>query len=338
MAKDYNVAVVGATGLVGQEFLKLVLERGFPIRELRLLASNRSAGRRVTVGEWQLEVEETNSKSFAGVDIAFFSATTEVSKRIIPAAVKAGAVVIDDSSAWRMEPDVPLVVPEVNAEDLEGHKGTISIPNCPTAPLVHTLWPLHTANPIKRIIVDTYQSVSGHGAKAVQELTAQTRAVLDGDSTTAHVFPHQIAFSLLPHVDVFLGSGYTKEEWKIINETKKIMHEPDLAISATCVRVPVYVGHCEAVHVEFSHPITPEDVQTILRDTPGVTIQDEPSVNLYPTPRGVVGKDDTFVGRIRQDASHPMGIALWIASDNLRKGAALNAIQIAEELVARRLI
>ena len=338
MAKDYNVAVVGATGLVGQEFLKLVLERGFPIRELRLLASNRSAGRRVTVGEWQLEVEETNSKSFAGVDIAFFSATTEVSKRIIPAAVKAGAVVIDDSSAWRMEPDVPLVVPEVNAEDLEGHKGTISIPNGPTTPLVHTLWPLHTANPIKRIIVDTYQSVSGHGAKAVQELTAQTRAVLDGDSTTAHVFPHQIAFSLLPHVDVFLGSGYTKEEWKIINETKKIMHEPDLAISATCVRVPVYVGHCEAVHVEFSHPITPEDVQTILRDTPGVTIQDEPSVNLYPTPRGVGGRHDTVVGHIRQDASHPVGMALLIESDIHRKDAALNAIQIAEELVARRLI
>ncbi len=338
MTKDYNVAVVGATGLVGQEFLNLVLERGFPIKELRLLASNRSAGRHVTVGEWELEVEETNSKSFAGVDIAFFSATTEVSKQIIPAAVKAGAIVIDDSAAWRMEPDVPLVVPEVNADDLEGHKGIISIPNCPTTPLVHTLWPLHITNPIKRIIVDTYQSVSGHGAKAVQELTDQTRAVLDGNSATAHVFPHQIAFSLLPHVDVFLGSGYTKEEWKIINETKKIMHEPDLAVSATCVRVPVYVGHCEAVHVEFTRPITPEEVNTILRDTSGVTIQDESSVNLYPTPRGVVGKDDTFVGRIRQDASHPMGIALWIASDNLRKGAALNAIQIAEELIARRLI
>ena len=338
MAKEYNVAVVGATGLVGQEFLNLVLERGFPIKELRLLASNRSAGRRVTVGEWDLEVEETNSKSFAGVDIAFFSATAEVSKRIVPAAVKAGAIVIDDSAAWRMEPDVPLVVPEVNADDLEGHKGIISIPNCPTTPLVHTLWPPHTAHPIKRVIVDTYQSVSGHGAKAVQELTDQTRAVLDGNSATAHVFPHQIAFNLLPHVDVFLGSGYTKEEWKIINETKKIMHEPDLAVSATCVRVPVYVGHCEAVHAEFTRPITPEEVNTILRDTPGVTIQDESSVNLYPTPRGVVGKDDTFVGRIRQDASHPMGIAMWIASDNLRKGAALNAIQIAEELIARRLI
>ncbi len=338
MAKEYNVAVVGATGLVGQEFLKIALERGFPMKELRLLASNRSAGRRITVGEWELEVEETNSKSFNGVDIAFFSATTEVSQRMVPAAVKAGAVVIDDSSAWRMEADVPLVVPEVNAADLESHKGIISIPNCPTTPLVQTLWPIHIVNPIKRIIVDTYQSVSGHGAQAVQELTSQSRDVLDGNSTTAHVFPHQIAFSLLPHVDVFLGSGYTKEEWKIINETKKIMHEPELAVSATCVRVPVYIGHSEAVHVEFSRPITPEEVNTILRDAPGMTVQDEPSVNLYPTPRSVAGKDDTFVGRIRQDASHPLGIAMWIVSDNLRKGAALNAIQIAEELVTRRLI
>ncbi len=338
MSKAYNVAVVGATGLVGQEFLKITLQRGFPVKGLRLLASNRSAGRRLTFGEWELEVEETNSKSFAGVDIAFFSATTEVSKSMIPAAVKAGAIVIDDSSAWRMEPDVPLVVPEVNAADLEGHKGIISIPNCPTTPLVQVLWPIHCLNPVTRIIVDTYQSVSGLGAQAVQELTDQTRAVLDGNSATAHVFPHQIAFSLLPHVDVFLGSGYTKEEWKIINETRKIMHEPELAVSATCVRVPVYVGHSEAVHVEFVRPITPEEVNTILRDAPGVTVQDEPSVNLYPTPWTVAGKDDTFVGRIRQDVSHPTGIAMWIVSDNLRKGAALNAIQIAEELIARSLI
>ncbi len=338
MSSQYNVAVVGATGLVGQEVLKIAMQRNFPIKSLRLLASSRSAGRRLTVGEWELEVEETTTKSFAGVDIAFFSATTEVSKQIIPAAVKAGAVVIDDSAAWRMEPDVPLVVPEVNADDLKGHKGITAIPNCPTTPLVQALWPLHTVNPIKRVIVDTYQSVSGAGAQALQELTDQTRAVLDGNSTSAHVFPHQIAFNLLPHVDVFLGSGYTKEEWKIINETKKIMHEPDLAISATAVRVPVYVGHSEAVHVEFSRPIAAEEVQTILRDAPGVTVQDEPSVNFYPTPCAAAGKDDTFVGRIRQDASHPLGIAFWLVSDNLRKGAALNAIQIAEELVARNLV
>jgi aspartate-semialdehyde dehydrogenase len=338
MANLYNVAVVGATGLVGQEFLRIAVQRDLPMKSLRLLASSRSAGRHVTVGEWELEVEETTSKSFAGVDIAFFSATTEVSKELIPAAVKAGAVVIDDSSAWRMEPDVPLVVPEVNAADLDGHKGITAIPNCPTTPLVLILWAIHRINPVKRVIVDTYQSVSGVGAQAVEELTVQARSVLDGNNATAHIFPHQIAFNLLPHVDVFLGSGYTKEEWKIINETKKIMHEPELAISATCVRVPVYVGHSEAVHVEFSHPITPEEVNTILREAPGVTVQDEPSVNLYPTPLVVAGKDDTFVGRIRQDVSHPSGIAMWIVSDNLRKGAALNAIQIAEELIARRLI
>jgi aspartate-semialdehyde dehydrogenase len=272
------------------------------------------------------------------VDIAFFSATTEVSQQLIPAAVKAGAVVIDDSAAWRMEPDVPLVVPEVNADDLDGHKGITAIPNCPTTPLVVTLWPIHRINPVKRIIVDTYQSVSGHGGQAVQELSVQARAVLDGNSASAHVFPHQIAFNLLPQVGVFLGSGYTKEEWKVINETKKIMHEPEMAVSATCVRVPVYICHSEAVHVEFSHPITPDEVNDILREAPGVTVQDEPSVNLYPTPLVVAGKDDTFVGRIRQDASHPCGIAMWIVSDNLRKGAALNAIQIAEELDARHLI
>jgi aspartate-semialdehyde dehydrogenase len=338
VSKRYNVAVVGATGIVGQEFLKIALQRGFPIKGLRLLASHRSAGRKMTVGELEVEVEEATNKSFSGVDIAFFSATTEVSKQMIPAAVKAGAVAIDDSAAWRMEEDVPLVVPEVNADDLEGHKGIIAIPNCPTTPLVQTLWPIHITNAVTRIIVATYQSVSGHGAQAVQELTDQTRAVLDGNSAKAHVFPHQIAFNLLPHVDVFLGSGYTKEEWKIINETRKIMHEPELAVSATCIRVPVYVGHSEAVHVDFARSITPEEVQSILHDAPGVTVQDEPSVSLYPTPWTVAGKDDTYVGRIRQDVSSPNGIAMWIVSDNLRKGAALNAIQIAEEMISRRLL
>ncbi len=338
MSKLYNVAVVGATGLVGQEFLKIAVQRSFPIKGLRLLASPRSVGRKITVGEWEMEVEEATTKSFRGVDLTFFSATTEVSRTLVPYAVKAGAVVIDDSSAWRMEPDVPLVVPEVNANDLQGHKGIISIPNCPTTPLCQTLWPVHKVNRIDRIIVDTYQSVSGTGAAAVQELTDQTRQVLDGNTTQAHVYPHQIAFNLLPQVDVFLGSGYTKEEWKIINETRKIMHEPDLAISATCVRVPVYVGHSEAVHVQFSRPITPEDFYDIVHEAPGITVQDEPSVNMYPTPWSVAGKDDTHIGRIRQDVSHPNGIAFWLVSDNLRKGAALNAIQIAEELIERNLI
>jgi aspartate-semialdehyde dehydrogenase len=338
MSKLYNVAVVGATGAVGQEFLKIAAQRRFPIKGLRLLASHRSAGKKLRFGEWELEVEEATSKSFQGMDIAFFSATTEVSKTLVPAAVKAGAVAIDDSSAWRMEPDVPLVVPEVNADDLKWHRGIIAIPNCPTTPLCQVLWPVHKINPVIRIIVDTYQSVSGTGAAAVQELTEQTRQVLEGNPTRPHVYPHQIAFNLLPQVDVFLGSGYTKEEWKIINETRKIMHEPELAISATCVRVPVYVGHSEAVHVEFSRSITPEAFYEIVREAPGVAVQDEPSVSLYPTPWSAAGKDDTYVGRIRQDASNPNGIAFWLVSDNLRKGAALNAIQIAEELIARGLL
>jgi aspartate-semialdehyde dehydrogenase len=335
----YNVAVVGATGLVGQEFLKIAAQRRFPIKGLRLLASHRSAGRKLTVGEWSAEVEEATSKSFQGCDLAFFSATTEVSRELIPHAVKAGAVCIDDSSAWRMEETVPLVVPEVNAGDLKSHKGIISIPNCPTTPLCQTLWPVHKVNPLKRIIVDTYQSVSGTGGAAVEELTEQTRQVMAGNSAKAHVYPHQIAFNLLPQVDVFLGSGYTKEEWKIINETRKIMHEPELAISATCVRVPVYTGHSEAVHAEFTKGITPEQFTEIVHDAPGITVQDEPSVNMYPTPWSVAGRDDTYVGRIRQDASlGNMGIAFWLVSDNLRKGAALNAIQIAEELIARGLV
>ena len=338
MSRLYNVAVVGATGLVGQEFLKIAVQRQFPIKGLRLLASHRSAGRKITVGEWDCEVEEATTKSFLGCDVVFFSATTEVSRDLIPSAVKAGAVAIDDSAAWRMEPDVPLVVPEVNADDLKWHRGIVSIPNCPTTPLCQTLWPVHRVNRIARIVVDTYQSVSGTGAAAVQELTDQTRQVLEGNPTRSHVYPHQIAFNLLPQVDVFLGSGYTKEEWKIINETRKILHEPELPISATCVRVPVYVGHSEAVHVEFTRAISPEDFYNIVREAPGITVQDEPSVNVYPTPWSVAGKDDTYIGRIRADVSHPYGIAFWLVSDNLRKGAALNAIQIAEELVQRELV
>ncbi len=339
MAKSLNVAVVGATGLVGQEFLKIAIQRKFPVKGMRLLASHRSAGKKIAFGEFgEITVEEATPQSFKGVDLAFFSASTEVSKSLIPPAVKSGAICIDDSAAWRMEPDVPLVVPEVNAGDLKDHKGIISIPNCPTTPLCQVLWPVHKLNPIARIIVDTYQSVSGTGTAAYAELTEQTRQVLNGDPTRPHVYPHQIAFNLLPQIDVFLGSGYTKEEWKIINETRKIMHEPELPISATAVRVPVYVGHSEAVHVEFTKPITPEDFYATVKEAPGIAVQDDPSVNMYPTPWTVAGKDDTYVGRIRQDTSRANSIAFWLVSDNLRKGAALNAIQIAEELLAHKLI
>jgi len=336
--KLYSVAVVGATGMVGRVFLEIMVERHFPLKALRLLATSRSAGRKVLVGEREIEVEVTTNESFAGADFVFISASGEASRQYCPIAAKAGAIAIDDSSAWRMDPRVPLVVPEVNADDVERHQGIIAIPNCSTTPLVMCLWPIHRVNPIKRIIADTYQSVSGTGKAAMDELTTQTEQVLEGKSVVPHVYPHQIAFNLLPHIDVFMDDGYTKEEWKMVNETRKIMHDDSIAVSATCVRVPVMISHSEAVHIELSRPMTPDDVRDILMEAPGVTVQDEPSVNLYPQPWAAAGQDDVFVGRIRKDVSHPNGIAMWIVSDNLRKGAATNAIQIAEELVNRNLV
>jgi aspartate-semialdehyde dehydrogenase len=336
--KLYNVTVVGATGMVGRHFLEILEERRFPVKGLRLLATTRSAGRKVLWGEREIEVEVTTAESFGGADFVFISASGEASRQYCPIAAKAGAIAIDDSSAWRMDPRVPLVVPEVNAADVEHQQGIIAIPNCSTTPLVMCLWPIHRVNPIKRIIVDTYQSVSGTGKAAVDELNTQTEQVLAGKSVVPHVYPHQIAFNVLPHIDVFLDNGYTKEEWKMVNETRKIMHDESLAISATCVRVPVPVSHSAAVHVELTRPMSPDEVRDILADAAGVTVQDEPSVNLYPQPWAAAGQDDVFVGRIRKDSSHPNGIAMWIVSDNLRKGAALNAIQIAEELVDRNLV
>jgi aspartate-semialdehyde dehydrogenase len=336
--KLYNIAVVGATGLVGREFLEIMVQRHFPVKSVRLLATSRSAGRKLLVGEKEIEVEETTNDSFAGADFAFISASGDASRQYCPIAAKAGAIAIDDSSAWRMDPNVPLVVPEVNADDVEEHKGIIAIPNCSTTPVVMCLWPIHRVNPVKRIIVDTYQSVSGTGKAAVDELQTQAKQVLEGKNTVPHVYPHQIAFNVLPEIDVFLDNGYTREEWKMVNETRKIMHDDSLAISATCVRIPVLISHSAGVHVELSRHMTPDDVRDILTETPGVTVQDEPSVSLYPQPWTAAGQDDVFVGRIRQDASHPNGIAMWVVSDNLRKGAALNAIQIAEEVVNRNLV
>jgi len=323
---------------VGREFLKIMVERRFPAKGVRLLATARSSGKRLVVGENEIEVEETTPESFAGVDIAFFSASTEASRHLVPVAAKAGAVVIDDSSAWRMDPNVPLVVPEVNADDLNKHRGITAIPNCSTTPLVLTLWPIHKVNPVRRIIVDTYQSVSGTGTAAMEELLQQSRQVLEGKSPVPHVYPHQIAFNLLPHIDNFMDTGYTKEEWKMEHETRKIMHDDSIAISATCVRVPVVISHSEAVHVELTYPMAPAEVKAILAEAPGVVVQDDPAVALYPQPLSAAGQDEVFVGRIRQDSSHPRGIAMWIVSDNLRKGAALNAIQIAEELIDRNLV
>ena len=333
--RSYNVAIVGATGMVGQEFIKVLEQRQFPINSVRLLASDRSAGRKLFVNHEQMEVQETAPQSFKNIDIALFSAGADVSHYFAPIAVRAGALVIDNSAAFRLEPNVPLVIPEVNAEDANGHNGIIANPNCSTIQMVTALNPLHKLNPIKRIVVDTYQSVSGTGSPAVEELSTQSKLVLEGKTAIPHVYPHQIAFNLLPEIDVFLDNGYSKEEWKMMQETRKIMHSPDIAISATCVRVPIYIGHAEAVHVEFPRRISPDEVRSILAESPGVRVLDDPEVSLYPQPWSVAGQDDVFVGRIREDLSHPQGIAMWIVADNIRKGAALNAVQIAEMMMKR---
>jgi aspartate-semialdehyde dehydrogenase len=333
--KKYSTAIVGATGLVGQEFIKILVERNFPMASVRLLASDRSAGRKLLVNDREIEVEETANDSFRGVDIALFSAGAEISRHFSPIAAREGAVVVDNSSGFRMDKDVPLVVPEVNPEDIKWHKGIIANPNCSTIQMVVALYPLHRVNPIKRIIVDTYQAVSGTGTAAVEELRTQARQVLEGQPTIPHVYPHQIAFNVLPEIDVFLDDGYSKEEWKMVQETRKIMHADDIAISATCVRVPILVGHSEAVHIEFAQPMPVEEAQQILSQAPGVRLLDDTSISLYPQPWSAAGSDDVFVGRIRQDASHLNGLAMWIVSDNLRKGAALNTIQIAEEMIKR---
>lgn len=330
-----HVAILGATGLVGQEFIKILQQRRFPMSSLRLLASEASAGKEIIFGNEAIKVEQATNQSFRDVDIALFSAGSERSREFAPVAVKAGTVVVDNSAAWRMDPEVPLVVPEVNPDDLKQHKGIIANPNCSTIQMVVALNPLHKVNPIKRIIVDTYQSVSGTGKAAIEELSNQTKLALDGQAVVPHVYPHQIAFNVLPHIDVFLDNGYSKEEWKMVQETRKIMHAEDIAISATCARVPVYAGHSEAVHLEFTGPISPEQARDILSRSPGVTVLDDLDINLYPLPVAAAGSDDVFVGRIRSDASHPNGLAMWIVSDNLRKGAALNAVQIAEELLKR---
>ena len=333
--KEYEIAIVGATGLVGQEFIKVLVQRNFPMNSVHLFASDRSAGRRLVVNQQEIEVKETAPESFEGIDIALFSAGSEISRHFSLLAAQSGAVVIDNSAAFRMEPSVPLVVPEVNPEDIEWHTGIIANPNCSTIQMVVALYPLHKANPIKRIVVSSYQSVSGTGLAAVEELTVQTKQVLEGQTTIPHVYPHQIAFNVLPEIDVFLDDGYTKEEWKLVEETKKIMHADDIAISATCVRVPVFTGHSEAVHVEFSHPMLPDEAERILAQAPGVKILDDTAISLYPHPWSADGTDEVFVGRIRRDTSHPNGLVMWIVADNLRKGAALNAVQIAEEMIKR---
>jgi aspartate-semialdehyde dehydrogenase len=333
--KEMNVAIVGATGMVGQEFIKVLGQRNFPMNSLHLYASDRSAGRKLTINQKEVEVKETTPQSFDGIDIALFSAGAEISQHFSPIAAQAGVVVIDNSSAFRMDPEVPLVVPEINAEDIKEHKGIIANPNCSTIQLVVALYPLHQANPIKRLIVDTYQSVSGTGAAALEELSEQARQVLEGRSIVPHVYPHQIAFNILPEIDLFMDNGYSKEEWKVVEESRKIMHANEIAISATCARVPIFIGHSEAVHIEFSEPMSPDTARRILAEAPGVKVLDDPNISLYPQPWSVAGSDEVFVGRIRKDSSHDCGLVMWVVADNLRKGAALNAVQIAEAAVER---
>jgi len=333
--EGFNIAIVGATGMVGQEFIKVLEQRDFPVASTQLLASDHSSGVKLFFNHQRIEVVEAKPEAFRDVDIALFSAGADISRRLAPLAAEAGAVVIDNSTTFRMDPAVPLVVPEVNPEDIEWHKGIIANPSCSTIQMVVAIYPLHKVNPIKRIVVSTYQSVSSNGADAMRELTNQAQLVLEGRRICPHVYSHQIAFNVLPEIDVFWDNGYTKEEQRMVEETRKILHAEDIAISATCVRVPVYFGHSAAVNVEFSSPITPEEARRILAQAPGVRVLDDPSVSFYPQPWAASGSDHVFVGRIRKDISHSKGLVMWIVADNLRKGAALNAVQIAEEGIKR---
>ena len=333
--EGFNVAIVGATGIDGQEFIKVLEERSFPVDSIQLLAAEHAPGVKLFFNHQRVEVREVKPGAFRDVDIAFFFAGADASSRLSPLAVEAGAVVIDNSPAFRMDPAVPLVVPEVNPEDIEWQRGIIASPSCCAIQIAIVVCPLHRINPVKRILVSTYESVSSSGAAAVKELTNQSRLVLEGRRICPHVYSHQIAFNVLPETEVFLDNGYTREEQKIVEETRKILHAGEVAISATCVRVPVYFGHSEAVNLEFSSPVTPEEARRILAQAPGVRVLDDPSVSFYPQPWAASGSDHVFVGRIRRDVSHPSGLVMWIVADNLRKGSALNALQIAEEGIDR---
>ena len=329
----YNVAVVGATGAVGNEMISVLEEREFPVENLRLFASERSEGTKLSFNGYEIPVETLKEDSFVDIDIAMFSAGAERSKIWAPIAAKSGCVVIDNSSQWRMNAEVPLVVPEVNAHDLKWHKGIIANPNCSTIQMVVVLKPIHDVAKIKRVVVTTFQAVSGTGKKAMDELLQQTVDLLNFKDITIQVYPHQIAFNVLPHIDKFLENGYTKEEMKMVNETQKIMGDSSIRVTATTVRVPVFRGHSESVNVETEKKITAHETRELLSKAPGVVVMDNPEKNEYPLPIYASGRDEVFVGRIRDDESIENGINLWVVSDNLRKGAALNAVQIAEELI-----
>ena len=332
--KKQNVAIVGCTGAVGIEMLRVLEQRNFPINNLKLLASSRSAGKKMKFKGKQITVEELTHDSFKDIDIALFSAGAGRSKEFGPSAVKAGAVVVDNSSAFRMDEDVPLVIPEVNPEDVKKHNGIIANPNCSTIIMLVPVFPLHKAKRLKRIIASTYQATSGAGAQGMEELIDQSKDVLDGKTADPKAFVHQIAFNILPHIDVFLDNDYTKEEMKMLHESRKMMHFPELQVNCTCVRIPVMRAHSESLLLEFEDDITPEEAKAIISAAPGVKLVDNVKENIYPMPIDASGKDEILVGRIRQDISRAdkKGLTLFIAGDQLLKGAALNAVQIAELL------
>jgi len=333
--EKYNVAVVGATGAVGRRMITTLEERNFPVDRLVLLASPRSAGQTLSFKGQPVPVGILTETSFEGLDFALFSAGATVSGKYAPLAVRAGCVVIDNSSAFRMEKNIPLVVPEVNPDAIPDQPGIIANPNCSTIQMVVALNPIHARYRIKRVVVSTYQSVSGSGQKAIAELTTQTTSVLESKNIKAQVYPHQIAFNCLPHIDIFLENGYTKEEMKMVNETRKILADDSIQVSPTTVRVPVFYSHSESVNVETEEPISAEEVKKLLGDSPGIQIVDSPEQNQYPLAIDAEGRDEVFVGRLRDDISRDKAINFWVVSDNLRKGAALNAVQIAELIVRR---
>jgi len=330
-----NLAIAGVTGAVGQEFLKILEQRNFPFDSLKVLASSRSAGKKIEFKRKEYTVEELTQKSFSRINIALFSAGAARSKEFGPVAVEAGAVIVDNSSAFRMDPEVPLVIPEINPQKIKEHKGIIANPNCSTIIGIVPVWPLHKANTVKRMVVSTYQAASGAGMQAMLELERQSREILDGKEPTCSAFPYQIAFNCFSHNSQLDADGYNLEEVKMVKETRKIFDCPDIAITCTCIRIPVLRAHCESINLEFTDPITPDQVRDLLSTAPGVSALDDRQNNRFPMPIDATGKDEVFVGRIRQDESIPdnRGINIWVAGDQLRKGAALNAVQIAEKLL-----
>lgn len=333
MSKAYRVGIMGATGAVGSVMLQILQERKFPISELRPLASHRSAGKKITFNDQTVEVQEMKEDSFEGLDFVLASAGGSVSQKFAEHVKAAGAVMIDNTSAFRMDPEVPLVVPEVNPEDAFKHKGIIANPNCTTIIMLTALKPLHDAANIRRIICSSYQAVSGSGVAAMQELEKQTKAYAAGEPITVAAYPYQIAFNVLPHVDTFQENGYTREEMKMVNETRKMLHDNEIMVSATCVRVPVFTSHSESLQIETEKKLTVAEARALLAKAPGVKVVDDPANLKYPMPLDTSNQDDVWVGRIREDLSHPKGLALWVAGDQLRKGAATNAVQIAELLI-----